>query len=236
MGARPVALLVGLAAPADLPAAWALALADGLAAESALVGASIVGGDVVAGQQVVVSVTALGSLDGRAPVTRVGCQGRGHSRPVRAARLVGGRAGCAQPGLPLARALVAAHRRPEPPYAAGPAAALAGATSMVDVSDGLLSDLSHVASASKVAIELEVAALEVGEPLNDAAAALGKDPLEWVLTGGEDHALVATFPPGAKLPSGWTAIGAVVVGAGVTVAGLPAGAYEGPGGWRHYSA
>lgn len=236
MGARPVALLVGLAAPADLPAAWALALADGLAAESALVGASIVGGDVVAGQQVVVSVTALGSLDGRPPVTRAGAK-------VGDTVALCGRLGWSAGGLAVLsrgfrspRVLVAAHRRPEPPYAAGVAAAVAGATSMVDVSDGLLSDLSHVATASEVAISLEVAALEVGEPLKDAAAALGKDPLEWVLTGGEDHALVATFPKGAKLPSGWTAIGAVVVGAGVTVAGLPAGAYEGPGGWRHYSA
>jgi thiamine-monophosphate kinase len=103
------------------------------------------------------------------------------------------------------------------------------------VSDGLLSDLAHVAEASKVAIELEVAALAIADPLRDAAAALGRDALEWVLTGGEDHALVATFPASAKLPEGFVTIGRVVLGAGVSVAGMPAGAYQGPGGWRHYS-
>ena len=80
MGARPTALLVGLAAPADLPASWALALADGLSAEAALVGAAVVGGDVVAADQVVIAVTALGSLDGRAPVTRAGAKVGGWSR------------------------------------------------------------------------------------------------------------------------------------------------------------
>jgi thiamine-monophosphate kinase len=236
MGARPTALLVGLAAPADLPASWALALADGLAAEAALVGAAVVGGDVVASERVVVSVSALGSLEGLAPVTRSGAR-------VGDTVALCGRLGWSAGGLAVLsrgfrspRTLVAAHRRPEPPYAAGPVAAAAGATSMVDVSDGLLSDLAHVAAASKVAIELEIAALEIGAPLRDAAAALGKDPIEWVLTGGEDHALVATFPSGSKLPAGWVEIGRVVVGGGVSVAGLPAGAYEGPGGWRHYSA
>jgi thiamine-monophosphate kinase len=107
---------------------------------------------------------------------------------------------------------------------------------MVDVSDGLLGDLRRVADASQVALEVEVSVLDVSGPLADAAAALGRDPLEWVLTGGEDHALAATFPEPARLPDGWVRVGAVVAGTPqVTVAGLPAGAYEGPGGWRHFS-
>ena len=89
------------------------------------------------------------------------------------------------------------------------------------------------------------------DPVRDAAAALGKDPWEWVLGGGEDHALVATFPTAKSVPKGWTVVGEVLAWAGsaggdeatagagtqhrVTVAGLPAGAYEGPGGWRHFS-
>ncbi len=246
MGARPTALLVGLAAPAGLPTAWALGLADGLAAEAARAGAAVVGGDVVAGEHVVVSVTALGSLDGREPVTRAGA--RAGDVVAMVGRLGWSAAGFAvlSRGFRSPRVLVAAHRRPEPVYEAGPKAALAGATAMVDVSDGLLGDLAHVAVASGVAVRLEVAALEVAAPVRDAAAALGKDPLEWVLTGGEDHALAATFPSAKAVPKGWTVVGEVLAWAGatadddsaqhrVTVAGLPAGAYEGPGGWRHFS-
>jgi thiamine-monophosphate kinase len=247
MGARATALLVGLAAPADLPVAWALGLADGLAAESERAGASVVGGDVVAGDLVVVSVAALGSLEGRDPVTRAG------ARPGDLVALTG-RLGWSAAGLAVLsrgfrspRVLVAAHRRPEPDYAAGPTAARAGATAMVDVSDGLMSDLGRLAEASDVAVSVDVAALTVDDPLRDAAAALGKDPLEWVLTGGEDHALAATVPSRRAVPKGWTVVGEVLSWAGgpsdgagtpahrVTVAGLPAGAYEGPGGWRHFS-
>jgi thiamine-monophosphate kinase len=248
MGARPLALLVGLAAPATLPTQWALGLADGLAAEAAKTGAAVVGGDVVAGERVTVSVTALGSLEGREPVTRAG------ARPGDVVAVCG-RLGWSAGGLAVLsrgfrspRALVAAHRRPEPPYEAGPAAALAGATAMVDVSDGLLGDLAQVSVASGVRMRVEVAAFEVPAALRDAAAALGKDPLEWVLTGGEDHALAATFPSAGQVPAGWTVIGEVLALAGpssapqdpagprVTVSGLPAGTYEGPGGWRHFSA
>ena len=70
MGARPTVLVVGLATPADLPVAWAVELADGLREECSTVGASVVGGDVVRADSVVVSVTALGDLEGREPVTR----------------------------------------------------------------------------------------------------------------------------------------------------------------------
>ena len=246
MGARPTALLVGLAAPSHLETRWALELADGLAAEAARAGAAVVGGDVVQGAEVVVAVTALGSLDGRAPVTRAG------ARPGDLVAVCG-RLGWSAGGLAVLsrgfrspRVLVAAHRRPEPVYDAGPAAAVAGATAMVDVSDGLLADLSHLAVASGVSVHLDVSALEAAPPLRDAAAALGRDPLEWVLTGGEDHALAATFPAGAALPDGWAVVGVVATGPGpvradgsqpprVTVAGLEGGAYEGPGGYRHYS-
>ncbi len=246
MGARPTALLVGLAAPPGLETRWVLDLADGLAAEAARAGTAVVGGDVVAGAQVVVAVTALGALDGRDPVTRAGaCPGDLVAVCGRLGWSAGGLAVLSR-GFRSPRVLVAAHRRPEPVYAAGIAAALAGATAMIDVSDGLLSDLAHVAVASGVTVRLDVAALEVAAPLRDAAAALGRDPLEWVLTGGEDHALAATFPAGTALPEGWREVGVVEPGPGpgpagatrsprVTVEGLPGGVYEGPGGYRHYS-
>jgi thiamine-monophosphate kinase len=88
-----------------------------------------------------------------------------------------------------------------------------------------------VATASSVAIDVTAEAVPLAPTLVDVAAALHADPLRWLLTGGEDHALAATFPPGAPLPSGWTAIGSVAEGAGVTVDGRR---YEGVGGWDHF--
>jgi thiamine-monophosphate kinase len=232
MGAVPTALLVGLACPAATPAAWLEGVATGMAEECAPFGAAVVGGDTSAcapdSRSVVLSVTALGDLGGRAPVTRSG------ARPGDVVALAG-RLGWAACGLAVLRrgftapaAAVAAHRRPIPPYAAGPAAADAGATAMCDTSDGLLADAGHLAADSGVVIELDRAALEtfVTGPLPQVAAALGGDPLAWVLTGGEDHALVATFPSDARLPGGWTRIGSVHgatgEGPGVRVDGVPA--------------
>jgi thiamine-monophosphate kinase len=209
MGARPTALLVGLGAPTDLPTAWAMGLADGLAEECALVGASVVGGDLVRSENIVVSVTALGDLEGRAPVTRSG------ARPGDLVALAG-RLGWAAAGLAVLgrgfrspRVLADAHRVPAPPYAAGLAAALGGATAMLDVSDGLVQDAGHLARASGVVVALETARLVIDGPVAEAAAAFSADPLVWVLTGGDDHALLATFPPGSALPPGFVAIGEV---------------------------
>jgi thiamine-monophosphate kinase len=129
--------------------------------------------------------------------------------------------------------VVGAHRVPEPPYGAGPQAAAAGATAMIDVSDGLLADAGHLADASGVNIDIDSAALAVPSRLIEVASALGVDARHWVLTGGEDHALLASFPAGAALPAGWTAIGAVREGRCVTVDGER---YEVlPAGWKHFS-
>ncbi len=111
-------------------------------------------------------------------------------------------------GFRSPRAVVQAHRRPQPPYAAGPQAAAAGAHAMVDVSDGLLADLGHVARASGVRLDLRSDALEVPEALQAVGAALGVDPLRFVLTGGDDHALAACFAPDS-IPDGWRQIGRV---------------------------
>ncbi len=231
MGGVATALTVGLAAPPDLPAAWALGLADGIAAEAALVGASVVGGDLTSADQVMVAVTVLGYVDGE-PVRRSG------ARPGDVLALAG-RQGWAAGGLAVLgrgfrspRKLVDAYRRPEPPYAAGPQARMAGATAMIDVSDGLVADVGHLAAASGVAVDITTGAFELAEPLQAVGAALGADPMGFILGGGDDHALAATFPAGAALPEGWTVIGTVAEGEGVTVDGA---AYEGPTGHTHFS-
>jgi thiamine-monophosphate kinase len=232
MGARPTALVVGFGGPADLPTAWAVELNQGLADEADLVGASIVGGDTVQSDKIIVSVTAFGSLDGRRPVLRSGAR-PGDELAV-AGRLGWAEAGYAvlTRGFRSPRTVVDAHRRPQPPYAEGPRAAIAGASSMCDVSDGLIADLRHIAEASQVVIDVRTPALAIAEPLLAVAAATGLDALTFVLTGGEDHALVGTFEP-ADVPDGWTVIGTVAEGnesrpAGtVTVDGEPFAALAG---------
>ena len=216
MGAVPTALVVSLAAPADLPVAWAEGLADGLAAECSRAGTGVVGGDTVRSPVLTIGVTALGSLQGRPPVTRAG------ARPGDLV-VVAGRLGWSAAGLALLErgeptlldhhgAMVAAHRRPTPPYAAGPRLALLGATSMANVSDGLLADLGHLATASGVGVVLDDA--WPAPALEAACAALGLDPRVLYLSGGEDHALVATVPP-ATLTGGLAVLGRVVAGSGV---------------------
>jgi thiamine-monophosphate kinase len=243
MGAVPTGLLVALAAPGDLPVSWARGLAEGLAAECARVGASVVGGDTAQASSVLLAVTGLGDLSGRAPVLRSG------AAPGDLVA-VAGVLGHAAAGLALLSAgvpdgpLVAAYRRPVPPYDAGPEAVSLGATAMIDISDGLLADLGHIAAASGVLINLSSARLAPDESLLAAARTLHLDltergstsrhsgALAWVLGGGEDHALAATFLPGTSLPQRWTVIGEVWPGRGVVVDGQP---WSGPAGWDHFA-
>lgn len=231
MGGVATALTVGLALPADLPAQWVLDLADGIAAEAALVGASVVGGDLTRGNEIVIAVTVLGECE-VAPVLRSGAR----DGDVLA---LCGRQGWAAAGLAVLgrgfrspRVLVDAYARPEPPYGAGLIAAKAGATSMIDVSDGLVADVGHLAQDSGVGIDISTGAFTLDEPLKAVGAALGANPMEFILGGGEDHPLAVTFPAGTALPEGFVAIGTVMGEAGVvTVDGAP---YEGSPGWSHF--
>ncbi|BBX22013.1 thiamine-monophosphate kinase [Mycolicibacter terrae] len=233
MGARPTAFVVAFGAPSSTAAADAAALADGMWAEAGRFGAGVVGGDLVEADSWVVSVTALGDLAGRAPVLRSG------ARPG-ALLAVAGEPGRSAAGFRLwndgqggFEGLRRRHLVPEPPYGQGVAAADAGAQAMTDVSDGLLADLGHLATASQVTIEVSTAALAADhQALAPAAAAVGADAWSWVLAGGEDHALVAAFP--GAIPAGWRVIGRVADGpARVLVDGAP---WEGDAGWQSYGS
>lgn len=247
MGARPTSLVVSLVIPGHLPVEWVTGLARGLAAACAPSGAAVVGGDLSSGDDVVVAVTVHGDLGGRAPVLRSGAQVS--DVVAHAGRRGWSAAGLALLDHdlgPLDQGLVDAYLRPEPPLDAGPAAADSGATAMLDLSDGLLRDAGRLARASGVGIDLDlgafrgdldrlvVAASAVraasgtlapagAEPGPAGAAAETALARDWVLTGGEDHGLLATFPAGTALPEPFRAVGRVVAAPPAGVPGAAVG-------------
>jgi thiamine-monophosphate kinase len=235
MGGRPTALVVALAAPLDTPISDLESLADGLREGCAALapGCGVVGGDLSASDTLTIAVTVFGDLEGRAPVLRSGAR----DGDVVA---VAGDLGLAAAGIRLLfeeavdaagrpdytrfEALearhpepIAAQLRPAPPIAAGVLAAHAGATAMLDVSDGLLLDARRIAKASRVAIDFDSSRLLTdADRIASLIPRFSDDALGLVLSGGEDHPLLATFPPGAA-PEGFRVIGRVATGADVTV-------------------
>ncbi|MDQ0735242.1 thiamine-phosphate kinase [Arthrobacter agilis] len=242
MGGTATSLVVSLTLPPHTSVAWVEDCARGLAAAIDGLGAtgcSVVGGDLGGGAQLVVTAAVTGTLAGRAPVLRSGAA-PGHILAV-AGTLGRAAAGLAllEDGRPLeefgpsAAELVAAQLRPRPPLAAGPAAAVAGASAMLDISDGLLRDAGRIAAASNVRLDLDPVALQpYVVPLEDAAARLGAAPLDWVLGGGEDHGLLASFPRDALLPPGFTAVGSVEPGAPLVTLASRATVLRG---WDHFA-
>ena len=323
MGARPSSLVVGMGLPAQLDVAWLEDFARGLAQACDPLQVAVVGGDLSSADSLLVSVTAHGLLDGRAPLLRSGAQAgdilahaglMGHSAAGLALLAAGWAShadsqadafhqadacqqarrdaahdpahACGQAHPPQLfhdsalehtsqptwesqedlSGFIAAHLRPRPPLALGPLAAQAGAGAMMDVSDGLLMDAQRMARASGVCIDLSTEALRpahhsllpAGQALMPAGLALSPEALalvpkdtskparspipdqdqapspaagqtrrtpsdlawDWLLSGGEDHGLLATFPPQVPLPAGFTAIGRVLAdGIGAPAAG-----------------
>lgn len=246
MGARATSMVVSLTMPPETLVSWVEDFADGLSAgirELGAPGCAVAGGDLGRGRELAVSVAILGTLDGAAPVLRSGAAA---GDTLALAGTVGrAAAGLAllESATPVAeltaeqRGLMDSQCRPAPPLAAGPLAREAGATALMDISDGLVRDGQRMAAASHAVLDLDPAALkELGDDLLPAAALLGADPMAWVLGGGEDHGLLAAFPAGIQLPQGFTAIGSVVASAptdstGVTIAGRPADTV----GWDHFA-
>ncbi|MCB1297861.1 MAG: thiamine-phosphate kinase [Microthrixaceae bacterium] len=238
MGARPTGLVVALAVPPALPVSLVEGIAEGLraACDAMAPGCSVVGGDLTASDTLTIAVTAFGSLDGRAPVLRSG------ARAGDTLAVSGGALGTAARGLavlfergvdaagtpipldasrlPAAdAAALAVQLRPTPPLAAGIAAARAGATAMMDISDGLALDASRIAAMSGVSVDI-------------FSAALGPNSA-WALGGGEDHGLLATFPANVQLPEEFRAIGRVLPAGGEAVR-IDGRAWDGKPGWDPY--
>jgi thiamine-monophosphate kinase len=229
MGAKPTALVVALAAPADTAVTFLEEFADGLRDGCAAMapGCGVVGGDLSTSETLTIAVTAFGDLEGRAPVTRAGARpgdvvavsGALGAAAAGLSRLFSeGQRGGVPVSVPALRADadVMAQLAPTPPIADGVLAALAGATAMIDLSDGLALDARRIAITSGVAIDLSLSSV------GSSAA----------LAGGEDHSLLATFDPRTTLPGGFRQIGIVVAGAGVIL--VDGEEYDARGGWDPY--
>ena len=204
MAAEARWLVLALTVPEATPVATLERVYAGVGQACRAFGVALVGGDVSAGPALSLAVTALGEAE--RPVPRSG------ARP--GDRLaVSGPLGAAAAGLALLSSgdpaaadllarfpgLAAAHRRPVPALAMGLALARAGATAMIDVSDGLAGDALHLAEASGVGLEVHDASVPLAPGVAEAAALLGRDPMELALGGGEDFVLAAALPRTADL-------------------------------------
>lgn len=235
MGARPTGVIVALACPEstsiDVLEAIARGISDGL--EAMAPGCGVLGGDLSRASGLCLSVTVLGELGDIEPVLRSGARvgdvvavvgelgrsERGLRELQRATKLAGGSLPTAERDqLKASSPDVAHHLAPLAPITAGPLAARAGATAMMDISDGLVLDATRMAEASGVTIDLDPSLRTEEE----------------ALMGGEDHGLLACFPAGVPLPEGFFAVGRVVErGEGpVTVGGEAAPVSR--GGWDPY--
>ena len=240
MGARPTSLVVGLGLPGDLDAEWVSDFARGLAEACEPLGVGVDGGDLVGSDAIVVSVTVLGSMEGRAPVRRSGASPQ--DLVVFAGNLGHGVAGYSllEAGFdrtiddPALAALIDDFLRPKPPLGIALAAA-ESFTSLMDVSDGLVRDARRIAKASGMAIDLDKKAIErrMGD-LGKAAGRVRADRREWLFTGEEDHGFIGTIHPDTPVPAGFEVIGKV--GGPYHLGKLTVGGREVAegGGWDHF--
>lgn len=225
MGAIATAAVISMTLPPETPVSWVEGIADGFTAAVRELGAehcALAGGDLSSGGELSITAAVTGSIPGPELLRSGACPGDTVA--------VYGLLGAAAAGLdllesdqdfnaldPLCRTLVDRQCRPRPPLASGPLAAAAGATAAMDISDGLVRDAGRMAKSSGVVINVESTSLQFildwmqheGLDLGSAAKLLSQEPMDWVLGGGEDHGLLATFPPDAALPPGFMRVGRV---------------------------
>jgi len=212
MGGTPKYLLIGLALTGNEDVNWVVELARGIQATASQANVAIVGGDVVHGESITISIMALGECD--KPILRSGA--RIGDRVVvsslpgfsRAGMIILERFGRDSEEARRFNECVAAHVRPK--FRASEARALqeVGATSMCDVSDGLIIDLERLLNASHVSVEFELDKNLLG-PLNEVADFLHEDVESLFLTSGEEHSYIATVPEGSPSEDGQIMIGRI---------------------------
>jgi thiamine-monophosphate kinase len=204
MGGEPLAALISLALPAETEVAWVEALYRGLEACATAYPCALAGGDTVGSpDRIVLHVALLGTVEPERVRTRSGARPGdlvcvtgtlGDSAAGLALLQAGGEAASRPELAPLLRA----HRRPTPRVAAARAlAADPAVTAMMDLSDGIASDLRHIAARSGIGARVRAADLPLSPAAGAAALHLGADPLEWALRGGEDYELLFTLVPEA---------------------------------------
>lgn len=245
MGGRPSALVASVVAPRDMDTDVFLDVVRGLGDRAREAGAGVVGGDLSAGEKLVISITAFGYCPG--PVVR-----RDGARPGDLVA-VSGTLGYSYAGLDLLEGghvdpsmrgdeqlgdlapFIETYRAPTPPLGSGVAAAAAGATAMMDLSDGPAADARRMAQASGLIIEFDRPALEAEARLLQVPAQVCQaDPVRWVLQGGEEHGMLAAFPPEAVLPEGFRVVGQVRA---CRDEEMPAAMFDGEvlrGAWDHF--
>ncbi len=236
MGARPVAAVLSIAAPGDTPVGFVRQLALGIGQRCKQYSAQLVGGDLTQSPQLVVTVTALGSLGGSRPALTLDAARTGQKI------IAHGKIGYSAAGLALLShcgrekvpeqftPLVEAHVMPHLEPGRGIVARATGATCMTDNSDGLVADLATICRRSAVGINVDSEAIAPDELLSKAAEFVGEDPWRWILSGGEDHTLIATTEK--EIASGFRTIGSVIKGANVTIDGNTP---DYSAGWSSYS-
>lgn len=205
MGAEPGEAYVQLGLPPEVGEAECLELADGLGAVAAAHGVAVAGGDITGSPVLFLAVSTVGTAASVDDLVR-----RSGARPGDVVAVTGELGGAAAGLLLLERpdlvagvepriadALRRRQLEPQPRLAAGRGLAAAGATAMIDLSDGLGADAGHVAIASEVTIRIELASVPVQEGVAQVASAADSDPLDLAAAGGEDYELLVALPPAA---------------------------------------
>jgi thiamine-monophosphate kinase len=250
MGAEAGEAYAVLGLPGDFGEDECVDLLEGMLGLAESTGTNLVGGDITRSPVLFLAITVVGHAPSAGALVS-----RGGATPgdvlVLTGDLGGAGAGLAlldaearvdppRVGSTLASALIRRQLEPQPRLAAGRALAGAGATAMIDVSDGLSGDAAHIAAASEVGLQIEAGTIPRAAGLDEVAGALGHDPWQFILGAGEDYELLASIPPqqlegaidAVRNAEGTTLtrIGEVVAGSGIEVR-LPGGGLAKPGGF-----